>query len=126
MHYDAAASKAMGVFPSPNRFQLASALGHGDDGGKTADFSLFSILNKTCTAMGSRRLKGWLQHPLVDVDEITRRQAMVQTLCTEKALMDTLQRGSGMLRGMPGTSHGRRSPRFNPPRRSQQAVPPRS
>lgn len=44
----------------------------------------------------------WLQHPLVDVEEITRRQAMVQSLCSQKALMDTLQRGTGMLRGMPG------------------------
>lgn len=44
----------------------------------------------------------WLQHPLVDVAEINRRQAMVQTMCNEKALMDTLQKGSGMLRGMPG------------------------
>lgn len=101
MHYDAAASKAMGVFPSPNRFRLASALGHADDGRNASDFSLFSILNKTCTAMGCRRLKGWLQHPLVDVEEITRRQAMVQSLCSQKALMDTLQRGTGMLRGMP-------------------------
>lgn len=56
MHYDAAASKAMGVFPSPNRFQLAAALGHGEDSGNS-EFSLFSILNKTCTGMGSRMLK---------------------------------------------------------------------
>lgn len=44
----------------------------------------------------------WLQHPLVDVEKINRRQAMVETLCGEKALMDTLQKGAGMLRGMPG------------------------
>lgn len=56
MHYDAAASKAMGVFPSPTRFQLASALGHDENGG--LDFSLFSILNKTCTKMGARLLRG--------------------------------------------------------------------
>lgn len=58
MHYDSAASKAMGVFPSPSRFQLASALGHDESGSSGSDFSLFSILNKTCTAMGSRMLKG--------------------------------------------------------------------
>lgn len=57
MHYDAAAAKAMGVFPAPGRFQLASALGHGEDGSSGSDFSLFSILNKTCTSMGSRMLK---------------------------------------------------------------------
>lgn len=58
MHYDAAASKAMGVFPSPKRFQLAAALGQASSSKKDSDFSLFSILDKTCTAMGSRRLKG--------------------------------------------------------------------
>lgn len=57
MHYDAAAAKAMGVFPAPGRFQLASALGHGEDGSSGSDYSLFSILNKTCTSMGSRMLK---------------------------------------------------------------------
>ncbi|CAM9231946.1 unnamed protein product, partial [Pylaiella littoralis] len=99
MQYDAAASKAMGVFPSPSRFQLAAALGHGDAGG--LDFSLFSILNKTRTSMGSRLLRRWLQHPLVDVQEINLRQSMIETICSEKALMDTLQKGSGMLRGLP-------------------------
>lgn len=46
----------------------------------------------------------WLQHPLVDVVEINRRQTMVHTLCSEKALMDNLQKGTGMLRGMPGAT----------------------
>eukprot|EP00752_Nemacystus_decipiens_P008019 g7166.t1 len=99
MHYDAAASKAMGVFPSPTRFQLASALGHDESGG--LDFSLFSILNKTCTKMGARLLRGWLQHPLVDVDEINLRQSMIETISSESVLIDTLQKGSGMLRGLP-------------------------
>ncbi|CAM9865760.1 unnamed protein product [Ectocarpus sp. 4 AP-2014] len=99
MHYDAAASKAMGVFPSPTRFQLASALGQGDSG--RLDFSLFSILNQTCTSMGSRLLREWLQHPLVDVREITSRQSMIETICSEKTLIDTLRKGSGMLRGIP-------------------------
>lgn len=44
----------------------------------------------------------WLQHPLVDVKAIKQRQAMVQIIYEEKALMNTLQKGSGMLRGMPG------------------------
>ena len=44
----------------------------------------------------------WLQHPLVDVDEINLRQSMIETICSESALVDTLQKGSGMLRGLPG------------------------
>lgn len=51
-----------------------------------------------CVISGGR----WLQHPLVDVQEINRRQSMIETICGEKALIDTLQKGSGMLRGMPG------------------------
>ncbi|CAM9615807.1 unnamed protein product, partial [Scytosiphon promiscuus] len=99
MHYDAAASKAMDVFPSQARFQLAAALGHGGNGG--SDLSLFSILNQNVSTMGSRLLRRWLQHPLVDLLEINLRQSMVETLCSEKALLDTLRKGSGMLRGIP-------------------------
>lgn len=44
----------------------------------------------------------WLQHPLVDVEAINQRQAMVQIIYEEKTLMNTLQKGSAMLRGMPG------------------------
>lgn len=46
----------------------------------------------------------WLQHPLVDVNEISLRQSLIETICSEKALMDTLQKGSGMLRSLPGES----------------------
>ncbi|CAM9130489.1 unnamed protein product, partial [Hapterophycus canaliculatus] len=99
MHYDAAASKAMDVFPSQTRFQIAAALGHGGNGG--SDLSLFSILNQNVTSMGSRLLRRWLQHPLVDLQDIKLRQSMVETMCSEKALLDTLRKGSGMLRGMP-------------------------
>lgn len=58
MHYDAAASKAMSVFPSSRRTQVTTALGHGET--KGSDYSLFAILNKTSTAMGARRLKGYV------------------------------------------------------------------
>lgn len=166
MHYDAAASKAMGIFPSPSRFRLATALGHGNGSNEASDFSLLSILDTTCTAMGTRELKGyvgkvismmvfgctndeseifrgrytlhpyvvvpgatnipgvpsmlllatfellrfrWLQHPLLDMEEINRRQIMIETICSNSVLMNSLQKGSGMLRGMPGmVSAGRR------------------
>ena len=44
----------------------------------------------------------WLQHPLVDIKEIGMRQSMIETICSEMELIDTLQNGSGMLRGLPG------------------------
>lgn len=30
---------------------------------------------------------------------------MIETICGKKALIDTLQKGSGMLRGMPGDAY---------------------
>ncbi len=35
--------------------------------------SLFSVLDETMTAMGSRKLKQWLNYPLMDIREIERR-----------------------------------------------------
>lgn len=80
MHYDAAASKAMGVFPSPTRFQLASALGHDESGG--LDFSLFSILNKTCTKMGARLLRGCVLVPCRVNGSVS---ASIATACCQTA-----------------------------------------
>lgn len=50
----------------------------------------------------------------MDLEDINLRQSMVETICSEKTLLDTLRKGSGLLRGMPGeteaghvsTSHG--------------------
>lgn len=39
--------------------------------------SLLSRVDYCCTAMGSRRLKDWLEHPLTQIDEIERRQQAV-------------------------------------------------
>jgi DNA mismatch repair protein MutS len=44
---------------------------HSDKG------SLFRILNKTLTPMGSRQLKRWIGYPLLDLGEIRRRLAAV-------------------------------------------------
>ncbi|MBU1626221.1 DNA mismatch repair protein MutS, partial [bacterium] len=35
--------------------------------------TLFEVINKTTTAMGSRKLKRWLLRPLLDIKEITKR-----------------------------------------------------
>lgn len=44
------------------------------------DNTLFSVLNSTCTAMGSRLLKRWLHKPLRNENTITRRQSAITTL----------------------------------------------
>ncbi|MBO7107435.1 MAG: DNA mismatch repair protein MutS [Verrucomicrobia bacterium] len=40
--------------------------------------SLFGVMNKTCTPMGARKLRGWLSQPLADVASITERQQAVR------------------------------------------------
>jgi len=42
--------------------------------------TLFSLLDRTSTAMGSRRLRHWLHHPLRDTSLLVRRQAAIEAL----------------------------------------------
>jgi DNA mismatch repair protein MSH2 len=44
--------------------------------------SLYGILNRCRTTMGSRNLKAWLRQPLVDLEEIQQRQEAVTFLLT--------------------------------------------
>lgn len=57
--------------------------------------SLFWVLDKTHTAMGGRLLKQWLSRPLLSIEEITRRQEMVQALVdgyfTRENVIDALK-----------------------------------
>ena len=46
------------------------------NGGKKG--SLLSIVDKTSTAAGSRKLKKWLENPLLDLKEIKKRQEIVE------------------------------------------------
>jgi len=41
--------------------------------------SLFALLDKSSTSMGARLLKKWIQHPLLDLNEIKQRQESVQS-----------------------------------------------
>lgn len=45
--------------------------------------SLFWVLDKTHTAMGGRLLKQWLARPLLSVEQLNKRQEMVQSLLDE-------------------------------------------
>ena len=55
------------------------------DGSKR--YSLLEVLDQTRTAMGSRRLKSWLLHPLIDRDEIISRQERVEFLYHNQILL---------------------------------------
>eukprot|EP00178_Gracilaria_changii_P019029 TRINITY_DN55450_c0_g1_i1.p1 TRINITY_DN55450_c0_g1~~TRINITY_DN55450_c0_g1_i1.p1 ORF type:complete len:929 (+),score=147.72 TRINITY_DN55450_c0_g1_i1:167-2953(+) len=63
MHLDNAAIRALNILPYPG------------DGGQRA--SLFGLMKKTKSAMGSRLLRRWLSQPLQDVDAINERLDIV-------------------------------------------------
>ena len=77
--------------------------------------SLLWVLDKTHTAMGGRMLRSWLEKPLLDPAEITRRQAGVEELVDnmmirgelEEALRDVTDLERVMTRIVTGTVNAR-------------------
>ena len=73
--------------------------------------TLLWVLDKTRTAMGGRMLRSWLEKPLLDVGEITRRQQAVEDLVDsvivrgelEEALRDVTDLERVMTRIVTGT-----------------------
>lgn len=57
---------------------------------KQRNYSLIWLLDKTKTAMGSRRLKRLIEYPLVDINKINKRYDMVETLLKEFILKSDL------------------------------------
>ena len=53
--------------------------------------ALIWLLDRTSTAMGGRLLKSWLEQPLIDINEIKKRQAIVQLLVDNIILMDEIK-----------------------------------
>ena len=58
---------------------------------KTKKGSLLWVLDKTNTAMGGRRLRNWLETPLLDINEIKKRQNAVEALIDNKIYADDLR-----------------------------------
>lgn len=78
MRLDSAAMRALNVMESKT------------DANK--NFSLFGLMNRTCTAgMGKRLLHMWLKQPLLDVNEINSRLDLVQTFVEDAALRQDLR-----------------------------------
>ncbi len=77
--------------------------------------SLLWVLDKTHTAMGGRMLRSWLEKPLLDLSEITRRHSAVEelvgdTICRSElteALKDVTDFERVMTRIVTGTVNGR-------------------
>ncbi len=53
--------------------------------------SLLWVLDRTHTPMGGRLLRGWLEKPLLDAGEITRRQAAIEELVNNPILRGELE-----------------------------------
>ena len=55
-------------------------------------YSLLWLLDETKTAMGSRKLKYWLENPLIDISEIEKRHNIVNSLLEEFILSEDLRK----------------------------------
>ena len=53
--------------------------------------ALIWILDKTSTAMGGRLLKNWIEQPLINIDDIKRRQDIIQTFVDDIILMNEIK-----------------------------------
>jgi DNA mismatch repair protein MutS len=65
--------------------ELLTPLGSGEKGP-----TLFSLLNRTKTAMGARLLKSWIIRPLLNVEKIKERQEVIGDLLANKNMSDGL------------------------------------
>ena len=77
MKLDASALKALNLMPGPR------------DGSK--NMSLFGLLNRCKTPVGSRLLSQWLKQPLMNLEEIERRQQLVEAFVMDTELRQTMQ-----------------------------------
>lgn len=77
MKLDAAALKALNLMPGAR------------DGSKT--MSLYGLLNHCKTPVGSRLLSQWLKQPLMNAEDIERRQQLVESFVVDTELRQTMQ-----------------------------------
>lgn len=73
-------------FSSRNNLELTQQLRSNS---KSA--TLFSFMNKCKTAMGSRKLKNWIEYPLINIDEINKRLNAIEYLNDNFILKDELK-----------------------------------
>jgi DNA mismatch repair protein MSH2 len=77
MKLDASALKALNLMPGPR------------DGSK--NMSVYGLLNKCKTAVGTRLLAQWLKQPLMSLEEIEKRHLLVEAFVEDTELRQTMQ-----------------------------------
>lgn len=70
---------------------------HSDEGSKG---TLFWVLDQTRTSMGSRLLQEWIIHPLIDIEEIHKRQEGIEELTRLGLEMGQLRESLGEVRDL--------------------------
>ncbi len=65
--------------------------------------SLLGAIDRTTTPMGARMLRHWVLHPIRDLEVLTARQDLVESLIREPYLLNTLRRDFGEVRDIERT-----------------------
>ena len=74
-------------YTARRNLELTASLHGGEKKG-----SLLWVLDKTRTAMGGRLIRSWLEKPLLDVAQITRRQNAVEAFVNDFILREQLEK----------------------------------
>ena len=69
-------------------------------GRATGGVSLLKVLDVTRTAMGSRKLRDWLLHPLAQLEGVCRRHAAVAHLVASRELLHDVRESLGGIRDL--------------------------
>ena len=77
MRLDASALRALNLMPGPR------------DGSK--NMSVYGLLNRCKTAVGTRLLAQWLKQPLMSLEEIEKRHQLVEAFVEDTELRQTMQ-----------------------------------
>jgi DNA mismatch repair protein MutS len=84
LHCDAPADHVLLDSATQANLELVESRGAGDA-------SLLSVLDRTITPMGARKLRGWILQPLRDLTELQQRQQMIGQLLQELDLLGSIR-----------------------------------